>query len=278
MKHLTCSWQNLFSRTFKIASYSILIVSLFGLSSCSESPTGRQQFIAISSGQMKKLGQASFKELKSNGNVSQDKALNQYVGCISNRLLKAYGEKPEKWEVKIFNDESLNAFALPGKKIGIHSGMIKFATADELAAVIGHEIAHVEANHGAERMTMAMTGQIAVTASKTLLENSKYSDYAVPASAALALGAQYGVLLPYSRTHESEADEMGLLIAASAGFSPEAAVTLWQKMGSKSKGAPPEFLSTHPSHKTRIKDLTKLMKKAEKLYQQSDKNTGCKKP
>lgn len=256
-----------------LAGFCLLLIT-----ACSSSPTGRQQFIAIDSGQMKKLGEESFKELKAKSDINHDKKLNDYVACISNRLLNAYGEKPHKWEVTIFNDESLNAFALPGKKIGIHSGMITFATRDELAAVIGHEIAHVEANHGAERMTMAMTGQLAVSATETLLENSKYKDYAIPASAALALGAQYGVLLPYSRTHESEADEIGLMIAAEAGFNPEGAVTLWQKMAAQSRGVQPEFLSTHPSHKTRIKDLNKLMGKAKKRYKNSSQVTACKKP
>ena len=156
--------------------------------------------------------------------------------------------------------------------------MIQFATADELAAVVGHEIGHVQARHGAERMTMGMANQVLMASSAVLLENSEYKQYAGLAVSAMAIGAQYGVILPYNRAHESEADAIGLSIAAKAGFNPEAAVSLWHKMKKVAKGAPPEFMSTHPAHDTRIRQLQAQLPNVEKIYQLSKQNSQCIKP
>ncbi len=182
----------------RLLTAALLLVTLFFVA-CTTSPTGRSQLIAFSDNYMSGLGSESFTELKQQSKVSSSRALNQYVNCISDKLLRVIGEKPASWEVKVFDDESLNAFALPGNKIGIHTGMIKFASRDELAAVVGHEIAHVKARHGAERMTMGMANQALMVSSAVLLEHSEYKEYAGVAVAALAIGAQYGVILPYSQ-------------------------------------------------------------------------------
>lgn len=239
------------------------VITMLVISACSTSPTGRSQLILLPDGQMNELGVQSFAQMKQKGSVVTGAKLN-YVRCISNRLLSTMGENPQTWEVQVFNDASANAFALPGKKIGVNTGMIKLANRDQLAAVIGHEIAHVKARHGAERLSMNMGLQ---TLNQLLAQGLAGSEYAGLAQQALAIGGQVGVLLPYSRTHESEADNIGLVIMAKAGFNPTAGVTLWQAMQKASKGAPPELLSTHPSSQTRINALQKQLSSVMPSYQ-----------
>ena len=244
---------------------------------CASSPTGRKQLILMSSTQMAQMGATAFSQMKTKSPPNKDPGVNAYVQCVSKALLKAAGQNPSQWEVRVFNDKSANAFALPGKKIGVHTGMIALAqTPSQLAAVIGHEIGHVEANHGSERVSMGMTAQMAQQLTSQLLEGSNLQG---PTLAAIGLGAQFGVLLPYSRTHESEADYIGLQTMAKAGFDPQEAVTLWQLMAQKNQGrSAPEFLSTHPSPQTRIKQLSKHVRDgAAHLYQRSVKNKTCKK-
>ncbi|CAA0104049.1 Beta-barrel assembly-enhancing protease [BD1-7 clade bacterium] len=246
----------------------VAVSTLLLATACSTSPTGRSQMILVGDDQMNEMGKASFAQMKSDNPPSIDKPFNDYVMCLSTPLLKAAGENPSEWEVKVFDDDSPNAFALPGKKIGVHTGMISLAeTPDQLAAVIGHEIGHVQAKHGAERVSMGMAAQTAQQVSAVALNGVEYGDYAL---AAIGAGAQYGLILPYSRTHETEADYIGLLIMAKAGFNPDQAVALWQKMKQSSGGnAPPEFLSTHPAHGTRIRDLGNKQAEARELYEKA---------
>lgn len=253
----------------------LLLITLFMLlTACTTSPTGRTQLIVMPEQQMNAMGAASFSGLKQQSKLDTNSLHIAYVRCVSNGLLTIMGEKPGSWELEIFIDDSLNAFALPGKKIGIHSGMIKFATADELAAVVGHEIGHVLARHGSERMSMGLLSQVGMMAANEALKDERYRQEML---LALGVGAQVGVILPYSRSHESEADAMGLAYMAKAGFNPQAAVNLWEKMQKISEGATPEFLSTHPSNETRIKQLRKQLKFVDSLYQSSNPHQ-CQKP
>jgi len=179
------------------------------------------------------------------------------------------GENPSSWEVVVFQSDELNAFALPGKKIGVYEGMMKFADSeDQLAAVIGHEIGHVEEGHGAKRVNSEMTTQLGIDLASAALGQA--SGVAPEQMAALlGAGAQYGLLLPYSRNQELEADRVGLTYMAKAGFNPQAAVTLWQKMGQKGGGGgPPTFMSTHPANAERIAQLQKMMPEAMAAYKQ----------
>lgn len=256
-----------------------LLISTLVLCACQSSPTGRNQIILVSDNEMNRLGVASFAQMKQKTPPSSDIPSSEYVQCLSTPLLKAAGEAPNKWEVRVFEDPSPNAFALPGNKIGVHTGMIKLAqTPDQLAAVIGHEIGHVQARHGAERVSIGMASQ-AVQQIATIAVDGK--EYGPAALAAIGLGAQYGVVLPYSRTHESEADYIGLKIMAKAGFNPEEAISLWRNMGKAAGTRPPEFLSTHPSSQTRIQQLSAAMTEAKELYDVALRNkqiTICKKP
>ncbi|NRB39138.1 MAG: M48 family metallopeptidase [Pseudomonadales bacterium] len=255
------------------------VASLLALSACQTSPTGRTQLLLVSDNDMDKMGAASFTDLKAKSKLSTDKAAINYIRCISTPLLKAANENPAAWEIQVFEDDSPNAFALPGRKIGVHTGMIKTAqNPEQLAAVIGHEIGHVQARHGAERVSLNMASQ---TAQQVVAVAVDGTEYAGATMAAIGVGAQYGMILPYSRTHESEADYVGLKIMARAGFDPQQSVELWRNMAKSGGGKSPEFMSTHPSDNTRIKALTKQMGEANTIYRQAKAqglHPNCRKP
>lgn len=256
----------------------LMVCSLFLLlSSCVNSPTGRHQLILIGDSQMSQMGVASFAEMKQKTPPINDAKAMTYVSCVSNALLKAAGENPTKWEIQIFNDKTPNAFALPGKKIGVHTGMFAVAkTPAQLAAVLGHEIGHVQAKHGAERASLTMTSQMLQQAAAVGLQNNENSQAIM---AALGVGSQLGLMLPYSRTHESEADYMGEMLMAKAGFNPQESIQLWQNMAAVSGANPPEFMSTHPAGKTRIQKLTNALPEANAIYQRAvamGNNPQCK--
>jgi predicted Zn-dependent protease len=167
------------------------------------------------------------------------------------------------WDVNVIESEQANAFCLPGGKIAVYTGIIPIAqNADALAAVMGHEIAHALLRHSAERMAQQKLVQIGSMATSVAVGDMEPSQQRA-IMAAMGAGAQYGIVLPFSRDHESEADEVGLMLAAAACFDPKESIGLWQRMGQASGGqAPPEFMSTHPSGATRIQHLQSLMPKA----------------
>lgn len=254
---------------------SVLFLCLFVLSSCTTSPTGRKQLKLIGSGQMDQMGYQSFQELKKQSKISHSKKFNSYVQCISVPLLRSMGQDPKQWEIKVFEDSSLNAFALPGRKIGIHTGMIEFAAnQDQLAAVVGHEIGHVLAEHSNERLSQEIVLKYGIDVLQGQLDdpNSKKSQMIL---GGLGLGSKIGVLLPFSRKHESEADILGLQYMASAGFDPRQAAELWKKMKANSKGNTPEFLSTHPSNSSRIRTLNEQAPKYFEAYKSVTNKPKC---
>ena len=169
----------------------------------------------------------------------------------------------------LFQDGTPNAFALPGGKIGVNAGMLRVARGqDQLAAVVAHEIAHVTAHHGNERMTQELAVQGGLMLADLLAENPGSREHEL-LRGALGLGAQYGLLLPYSRTHEREADLLGLDLMARAGFDPRESLTLWRNMAQVGGGQPLEFLSTHPSHETRLQELAEAMDGAMATYREA---------
>jgi len=237
--------------------------------SCATSPAGRKQLILLPESQMSSLGGQAFSEMKRTQPTERDPALNEYVRCVAKPILAVSGSAipADQWEIVVFKDASANAFALPGGKVGVHTGLLKVAkTPGQLATVIGHEVGHVLARHGNERVSeglLAQGGQAALGA--ILKQDSGRAEI----FALLGLGVQFGILLPHSRTQESEADVIGLELMAKAGFDPAESIELWKNMAKASNGQPPEFLSTHPSHSTRIQDLTERQKQVRPVFLQA---------
>lgn len=243
------------------------------LAACATSPLGHRQLTLFSPAQLAKMGQASYLKIKQHTPAATDPSLNAYVGCVVNALTSEVGGS---WEVTVFKSKQVNAFALPGGKIGVYTGLLKVAEGPaQLAAVIGHEMGHVIAEH----INARLSAKYATSAGLKLLSaflgggGSAASNRYI--MALLGLGAQVGLLLPYSRTQESEADIIGLKLMAKAGFNPHAAVALWRNMRAASEGAPPEWLSTHPSSTSRIHHLQEYMARAMRLYRRADSSPNC---
>ena len=237
------------------------------IAACATSPLGRRQLLLMPADQVAQMGVTAYAQMKAEQPLSADQQINTRVECVSAALLSVAGDAGA-WEVTVFQDAAANAFALPGQKIGVNTGLLNVAkTPDQLAAVIGHEIGHVQAQHGNERMSVQFATQTGLQLLNAM--SGEGSEERALVIAALGAGAQFGVVLPFSRSHESEADLIGLELMARAGFDPRASVTLWQNMAAASNGAPPELLSTHPAHDTRIRDLQKNMAPAVGLYQQA---------
>jgi predicted Zn-dependent protease len=239
---------------------------------CSTTMTGRKQLTLVTDGKMDELGVAAFTDLKREGKVAKDAEANAYVQCVASAILQVVPKgdaapSDGKWEVVVFEDETPNAFALPGGKIGVHTGMLSVATtAGQLAAVLGHEVGHVLLRHGNERLSQNAVAQSAMEAGAATIDQMKpeYRDVVV---GGLGVGAQYGVLLPFSRKHETEADTVGQRFMAEAGFNPTEAVKLWQKMDELSSGQePPQWMSTHPANQTRVDNLEARLPDAKKRY------------
>lgn len=257
----------------KLKRAVLLPVSAIGivlaLSSCATSPEGRSQLKLLPADQIDSMGVQSFEQIKQDTPESKNKDMRAYVQCIADAIIPQLDEdnNPGLWEVRVFADDQANAFALPGNKIGVYEGLMKYAVNQhQVAAVIGHELAHVLAQHSNERVSEQLAAQAGLSIAAIALGKSSTSDDTnAMILAGLGLGVQYGVILPFSRTHESEADLIGLDLMASAGFDPRESVKLWQNMA-KAGSQSPEFLSTHPSSSTRIKDLNARMSSAMTTY------------
>ncbi len=256
---------------------TVLLLCLF-LMACATSPTGRKQLILVGESQMTQMGVTSFQQMKASQRLNRDAAVNDYVHCVAEAVLKGMPQSGSAWEVVVFEDPSANAFALPGGKIGVHTGLLAVAeTPGQLAAVIGHEIGHVMSRHGAERVSHQLATQTGLQLADALAQQKvEGSTERQLLMVGLGLGAQLGVILPYSREHESEADVIGLDLMARAGFDPQQSVALWKNMAKASgKQRQPQFMSTHPNPQQRIKRLQKRMHKAMPLYQNSPFRPNC---
>ncbi len=255
----------------------LLMTLIFIITSCETTELGRRQLVLMPAEQMDEMGVQAFQTIKEETPVAPDSRVNQYVQCVTSALLHTLVDS-EGWEIVVFQDDAVNAFALPGRKIGVYTGLLAVAeNQHQLAAVIGHEIAHVLSNHGNERVSQGMLLEVGMSLAQAIFSNPE-SQTAKLALGALGVGAQFGILLPFSRKHETEADILGLKMMAHAGFQPQEAVNLWVNMGRNSGeggAAPPEFLSTHPSHETRINDLQAQMPEALQLYQQARSRPNC---
>lgn len=259
----------------------VIAVGLAGLPGCETNPyTGRSQLLMTSVDQEMQMGARAYSQVKNDPKMRQSKDPREVepVRRVAVRIIEAakrskYAEMASQfqWEVTVIKDDkTMNAFALPGGKIAVYTGIFPVAKTEAgLAAVLGHEVTHALARHGAERMSQGeLTNaalQVLGTAAGATGGNAMLGKATM---AALGAGAQVGVLLPFSRKHESEADYIGILLAADAGYDPRESVHLWERMEQMSSGkGPAEFLSTHPGHETRIEQLKKWMPEAMAIYQ-----------
>lgn len=237
----------------------LAIASLVAACATTTSPTGRTQRVgAISQAQLDQMGAKAFEEAKSKQTVSNDARQNAYVRCVVSSITKQLPQGWQaNWEVALFVDKSPNAFALPGGKVGVNTGIFTVAkNQDQLAAVISHEIGHVISRHHDERITRQMSSQVALNILGSLV-GARYGEGAASATGQLGGAAlQTAFLLPGSRTQESEADVVGQRLMAQAGYDPRQAVNLWQNMIAASSSQPPQWLSTHPNPQARIQELS----------------------
>ncbi len=229
--------------------------------------TGRSQLVTMDRQQEMALGLASFKKVLSTSVVLREGRAVDVIQSIGRRIAKAAADHDPgfKWEFKVIKSDQVNAFALPGGKVAVFTGILPVAAnVNGLAAIMGHEVAHALARHGAERMAqqqLLQWGQLAVGMAAGELDRGTQQMI----MGAFGMGAQYGALLPFSRKHESEADYIGLILMAKACFDPREAPKLWQRMGKAAQGRggkPPEFMSTHPSAETRIRQFKDWMPEA----------------
>jgi metalloendopeptidase OMA1, mitochondrial len=247
----------------------VLALSLLLLVACETVPlTGRSQIMLLPEGSELAMGLESYRDVLQKAKVSTDPALNAQVARVGQRIAQATGRTDYQWEFKVIEDKQVNAFCLPGGKVAVYTGILPVARDDAgLATVLGHEVAHAIARHGGERVSQNLLVQSGLAATQAALANRDPVTVQAVASL-LGAGASVGVLLPWGRAQESEADHLGLIYMAKAGYDPRAAVGLWQRMDASSKGAsrPPEFLSTHPLPETRIRQIEGWLPEALKHY------------
>jgi len=246
----------------------LIFVFAVVLAACATSPLGRKQLVFFPDDQLDQMGVAAYAQAKQETPPSTDAVENRYVTCVAKAVTAVAEKGPKEWEVTVFNKDDVNAFALPGGKIGVYTGLLKVAkNQDQLATVISHEVAHVLARHGNERVSTAYATQTGLELVQAMAGGASQDKSNL--MALLGLGAQVGVILPFSRTQESEADLLGLDLMAKAGFDPRASVDLWKNMIAASGNGGPAFLSTHPASSQRIKDLENRMPKAMPVYEQA---------
>jgi len=249
------------------------------LSACSTSSSGRNQIMLYSNTELSKMGVTSFEQMKSEVKISKDLATNKFVQCVADAITVNVPKSAHDgdWEVVVFDSPQINAFALPGGKIGVYTGILNVTeNQHQLAAIMGHEVGHVIEHHSNERLSSNQVAQggLALVGAALAVKQNENRDLWM---AGLGLGVQYGVLMPYGRAHESEADIVGQELMAKSGFDPSASIKLWENMAKNATSSQPEFLSTHPSNQTRIKQLTEHLVKSKELMV-GTKAPTCTKP
>jgi predicted Zn-dependent protease len=246
-----------------------LVVFVLAVGACQTVPvTGRSQLILLPEGSELQMGLSSYEQIIKKSKVSAETRVNEQVTRVGRRIAEATGRTDYAWEFKVLEDKQVNAFCLPGGKVAVYTGLLPVTGDDAgLAAVLGHEVAHAVARHGGERVSQSLLVQTGLAATQVALSrNDPRTVQAV--SALLGAGATVGVLLPWSRAQESEADHLGLIYMAKAGYHPSAARDLWVRMAQLAKGRqqPPELLSTHPAPASRIQDIDRWLPEALQHY------------
>ena len=258
-------------KSFLIPVVQVWVVALFLSTGCSTVPeTGRHQWIWGSQSEEMQLGFSEFEKMKKTIPISQDTRANEMVRRVGQRIAAVAQLPNAQWEFVVFDSPEANAFCLPGGKVGVYTGILPICRDDSgLATVIGHEVSHAAARHGGERMTEAMGIQALGTAANAVVGNSKYAQYAPLFQQVYGIGSQLGVALPHSRKQESEADHIGLLYMARAGYNPEAAVDFWKRFADYNRqhgGTTPWYLRTHPTDEDRVAALQKELPTAKAQF------------
>ncbi|MGI8820563.1 MAG: M48 family metallopeptidase [Chthoniobacterales bacterium] len=238
--------------------------------------TGRASKVGMSREQETALGFQTYRQVLSQARPVTAGPELQMVKTVASRLATATGASGQgfQWDVSLISDQQVNAFCLPGGKIVVYTGILPVAqTAAGLATVLGHEMAHATSRHGAQRVLQQNLAQTAMTGIAVSLSDMD-SNKQRAVMGALGAGAQFGILMPFGRRHETEADEIGLMYMARAGYDPQESIRFWRRMDASSEGGPPEFLSTHPSHGTRVAQLQALLPKAMLEYQRATAVAG----
>ena len=248
---------------------ALFVILLLAVVACQTVPvTGRSQLILLPEGSELQMGLTSYEQLIKKSKVATDPRVNEQVTRVGRRIAEATGRTDYAWEFKALEDKQANAFCLPGGKVAVYTGLLPITKDDAgLGAVLGHEVAHAIARHGGERVSQTLLVQAGLAATQVALAgNDPRTVQAV--TALLGAGASVGVLLPWSRAQESEADRLGLIYMAKAGYHPSAARDLWVRMQQLSEGRqqPPELLSTHPAPTTRIHDIERWLPEALQHY------------
>jgi predicted Zn-dependent protease len=265
-------------KTIKFFFAAIITSSLLFIS-CSTVPlTGRSQLNMIPSSEMLAMSFQQYDQFLKENKLSTNQAEVDMVKRVGINIQQAVEQflsdnnltsrlNGYNWDFNLIEDEQVNAWCMPGGKVVVYTGILP-VTQDELglAVVMGHEIAHAIAEHGNERMSQQLLQQVGAIGLMVAMKDEPAQTQAIWLSV-YGVGTTVGIMLPYSRTHESEADHLGLIFMAMAGYDPHAAVDFWTRMAGKGGGSPPEFLSTHPSHETRISDLNKWIPEAMKYYE-----------
>ena len=247
--------------------FIFIILSGLVISACTTTPvSNRSALILIPKSQEILLGIQSYNEILKREKESEDTQLNQIIRRVGQRIASVSDMPKLEWEIKLIESDQKNAFALPGGKIAIYTGILSVAKNEAgLATVMSHEIAHVIARHGAQRMTQQMLLQGAMIGAGLSMKNSTQKNIVL---SALGVGVLYGFTLPFSRLHESEADQIGLIYMAKAGYDPNEAINFWQRFGQVKGGkGGPEWASTHPADATRIQGLRSYLSRAKYDYQ-----------
>ena len=257
----------------------VILITVLLFHSCKSVPlTGRSQLSLIPESEMVSMSLTNYDEFLKENKLSTNKQQSQLVKNVGARMSVAVEKYLKEngfasyienftWEFNLVNNDVPNAWCMPGGKVVVYTGILPYTQDDAgLAVVMGHEIAHAVARHGNERMSQQMILQYGGVALSTLIQNKPEETQALY-NTAYGVGSQYGVTLPFSRKHEYEADQMGLIFMAIAGYDPRSAVSFWKRMSSNSTGTP-EWLSTHPVDENRIAALEKLMPEALKYYQE----------
>ncbi len=270
-----------FAKKIKMKKYLLLATVLF-LSACKTVPlTGRRQVSLIPGSQMNAMAVDQYQEVLNQSKVLTGTPEAQMIDRVGKRISEAVEQYLRDnghaemiadfdWEFNLIEEDVANAWCMPGGKVAFYTGILEVCKDETgVAVVMGHEVAHAVASHGSERMSQGLMQQLGGLALTAAL-NDKPAETQALYMAAYGIGSQYAAILPFSRLHESEADKMGLYFMGMAGYNPEEAPKFWERMAANSGGgAPPEFMSTHPSHNTRISDLNKNMAQAKQYYANS---------